>query len=465
MVDDTPPATGVSAPEGGDAGVYLAALHAAETGAAADLRALLATPVRPLAEDAEQALARFEARRQIVLAPEQREAIRRALRSKVLVITGGPGTGKTTLVNGLLDVLEPSGRTVLLCAPTGRAAKRLAETTGRPAQTIHRLLEFSPKALGFVRDRAYPLAADLVVVDEVSMVDVGLFASLLAALPHHCQLVLVGDIDQLPSVGPGSVLAEVIASGAVDVIRLTRIFRQAEASLIVVNAHRLNQGEMPLLTHPEAEPDFFFIERQEPEEILATLKTLVRERIPERFHLDPLDEVQVLTPMHKGLLGATNLNAELQALLNPRPVALTRGSRSFRVGDKVMQLRNNYDLEVSNGDIGRVLGVDEVECTLTVRYDDREVRYEHADLDELVPAYACSIHKAQGSEYPCVVIPLHTQHYVLLRRNLLYTAITRGRRLVVVVGAKRALAIAIGNHRVETRYTRLAARLAMVARS
>jgi exodeoxyribonuclease V alpha subunit len=439
--------------------VYLRPLHAAETAAAEHLTALLAAPRRPLALDVERALAWFEERRKITLAPEQREAIRRALTGQALVITGGPGTGKTTLVNGILDILERKGQTILLCAPTGRAAKRLTETTGRSAKTIHRLLEFSPRTAVFARNRENQLAADLVVVDEISMVDTVLFSQLVQALPPGCQLVLVGDVDQLPSVGPGSVLREIIRSGVVDVVRLTRIFRQAEQSLIVVNAHRLNRGEMPLLVHDHGAADFFFVERREPEEILATMKSLIAGRIPERFGLDPIDDVQVLTPMHKGLLGAANLNAELQALLNPRPVALTRGSRSFRVGDKVMQVRNDYALDVYNGDIGRIATVDERERTLTVRYDERCVRYTQRELDELVPAYACSIHKAQGSEYPCVVVPLHTQHYVMLQRNLLYTALTRGRRVVVLVGSKRALAIAVANNRIEARCTRLAERL------
>jgi exodeoxyribonuclease V alpha subunit len=376
-----------------------------------------------------------------------------------MVLTGGPGTGKTTLVNGALAAFGEAGARVLLCAPTGRAARRLAATTGRDARTIHRLLEFSPRQGAFERDRTRPLEADLVVVDEVSMVDVVLFQHLLDALPATCRLLLVGDGDQLPSVGPGSVLREVVRSERVAVVRLTEIFRQAAASRIVVNAHRINAGE-PLVEDDGTDPsDFYFIRCAEPEAILDTLKRVVAERIPERFGLDPIADVQVLSPMHKGVLGAARLNAELQALLNPEGRELGRGAQALRRGDKVMQLRNNYDQDVYNGDIGRVLDLDEDRDEVAVRFDERTVRYEVRDLGELTLAYACSIHKAQGSEYPCVVIPLHTQHYVMLQRNLLYTGITRGRRLVVLVGSARALAMAIRNARTDERRTRLAARL------
>ncbi len=453
-------AVAVVATEGDEAGIYLASLEAAERGLASGLLALLATPARPIEIDVERALAWYEAAAGITLAPEQGEAIGRAATEKLLVVTGGPGTGKTTLVNGIIRILEKKGRRILLAAPTGRAAKRLAETTGREARTLHRLLEFDPKAGGFARDRHRPLEADLVIVDEASMLDVVLAYALVKALPPACQLVLVGDVDQLPSVGPGSVLGDLIGSGVAPVVRLSRIFRQAEASLIVVNAHRVNRGEMPELRAQGAGADFFFVEAEEPEAVLAALERLVAERIPRRFGFDPVDDVQVLTPMHRGLLGAAALNAELQALLNPSGAAVVRGGRLFRVGDKVMQTRNNYDLDVYNGDIGRIAAVDEVERTVAVRFDGRAVTYDGADLDELVLAYACSVHKAQGSEYPCVVVPVHTQHYVMLRRNLLYTAITRGRRLVVLVGSRRALAIAVKNRRVEPRFTRLAERLA-----
>jgi len=445
--------------------VYLRSLHIAETGIAERIELLLRIPTLPLAIDIERAIQWFEARAEIVLAARQRDAIGRAATCKVLVITGGPGTGKTTLVNAIIQILERKGRRILLAAPTGRAAQRLRETTGREAKTVHRLLEWAPGSMGFERNSDRPLEADVLVLDEVSMIDTVLAYHILKALPAHCQLILVGDVDQLPSVGAGCVLRDVILSGAVEVVKLDEIFRQAEQSLVIVNAHRVNRGEMPLLrgVESEREPDFFMVERTEPEEVLATVKRLVAERIPARFHLDPVEDVQVLTPMHRGTLGAGSLNAELQALLNPSGQSLTRGSRTFRVGDKVMQIRNNYSLVVWNGDIGRVTAIDEIEREVEVRYDDRVVKYDYSDLDELVLGYACSIHKSQGSEYPAVVIPLHTQHYVMLQRNLLYTAITRARELVVLVGSRRALAIAVKNRRIEERFTRLAERLAAFA--
>jgi exodeoxyribonuclease V alpha subunit len=447
-----------STPSGDDA-VFLQALHAAEAGAAARLRQIVQTPIRPIRIDVDRAIAWFEDQQRIGLADEQREAIRKAATAKVLVVTGGPGTGKTTLVNGIIRIYEKKGRRILLGAPTGRAAKRMSEATGRVAKTIHRLLEFNPKKFGFDRDVERPLEADVVILDEASMIDTTLAFHVLRALPLHCQLVLVGDVDQLPSVGPGSVLADVIRSGVAEVVRLERIFRQGTDSFIVVNAHRVHQGLLPELPPEGAQADFFFIERDEPDEIVATLKALVQQRIPRKFGLDPVDDIQVLTPMQRGLLGVANINAELQALLNASPESVTRGSRTLRPGDKVMQIRNNYDLEVYNGDIGRVAKVDAVDHVVRAVFDGREVTYEYGDLDELVLAYACSIHKSQGSEYPCVVIPLHTQHYVMLQRNLLYTGLTRGKRLVVLVGSKRALALAVKNNAIEERCTRLAERL------
>ncbi len=450
-------------PGGEGEAVYLPALHTAEIGAAARMEALLATPVGRVDIDVDRALGWFEERHRIDLAEEQREAIRRAVSRKVLVITGGPGTGKTTLVNAVVEILEKKSRKILLAAPTGRAARRLGDLTGREARTIHRMLEFSPRTATFERNPARPLDVDVLVLDEVSMVDIVLFHHVLKALPPHCQLVLVGDVDQLPSVGPGNVLRDLIRSRAVDVVRLTKIFRQAEESLIITNAHRVNRGEMPVLTPAAEGADFLFIEKEEPLEILEEVKRLVSEEIPRRYRLDPIEEIQVLAPMHKGDIGATNLNQALGALLNRRTESVTKGERILRLGDRVMQIRNNYQLDVFNGDIGRIESMDPESREVRIRFDDRLVAYDTGDLDEVVPAYACSIHKSQGSEYPCVVVPLHTQHFVMLQRNLLYTALTRGKRLVVIVGSRKALALAVRNNRIEERYTRLAERLARLA--
>jgi exodeoxyribonuclease V alpha subunit len=440
--------------------VYLRPLFVAEAGIAELAHRMRDTRAPSMTIDVDKAVDWFEKSRAITLADEQRRAIRWAIEQKLLVITGGPGTGKTTLINGIIQILEKKGRAIVLAAPTGRAAKRMAETTGHEAKTLHRLLEWSPKSNTFLRDPNDPLEADIVIVDEASMLDTLLTYHLLRALPAACQLVLVGDVDQLPSVGPGCVLLDFIRSRAVPVVRLEHIFRQAEKSRIVVNAHRINGGEMPVLASAnDPTADFFFIEKDEPDDILATVKTLVRERIPRKFGLDARTDIQVLTPMNKGLLGAAALNAELQALLNPSGPSVTRGARTLRAGDKVMQIRNNYELDVFNGDIGQIVDIDEGARTLGAVFEGRAVRYEEEHLDELTLAYACSVHKAQGSEYPCVVLPLHTQHYVMLKRNLLYTAVTRGRRLVVVVGSRRALSTAVRNGQVDARFSGLAGRL------
>lgn len=445
--------------------VYLKPLYNAESGIAARIRTLLVQPPLPIEIDLERALDWFEKRERIALAREQRQAIRSGLTRKVLIITGGPGTGKTTLVRGIVEILERKRQKVLLAAPTGRAAKRLAEATGGEAATLHRLLEFNPKTRQFERNREHPLSCDLLIIDEASMLDAVLAHHVLRAVPDHGRLILVGDVDQLPSVGPGRLLADLIRSEAVEVVRLTEIFRQAERSLIVVNAHRVNQGTMPILEAVDSDGDFFFLERKEPEEIVETIAQLVTRRVPAKFGFNPVEHIQVLTPMNRGPLGTENLNAVLRDLLNPEGPMVTRGGHSLRVGDKVMQVRNNYDLEVFNGDIGRVHAVDEVDQIVTVSMDGREVAYDFGSIDELVLAYACSIHKSQGSEYPCVVIPLHTTHYVMLQRNLFYTALTRAKRLAILVGEERALRIAVGNRRVRTRFTRLAERLSGPAES
>jgi exodeoxyribonuclease V alpha subunit len=378
------------------------------------------------------------------LAAAQRDAIGQATRSKVLVITGGPGTGKTTLVRGIIEIFLVRKQRVALCAPTGRAAKRLSETTGQEAKTIHRLLEFDPGLRCFKRDATNPLATDLLVVDETSMVDVVLLYQLLKAVPAHTCVVLVGDVDQLPSVGPGRALADIITSGVVPTTRLTHVFRQAQESCIVRAAHAVNHGELPE-SALAGQGDFFFVEAQSPEAIAERVQALVRQRIPARFGLDPFRDVQVLTPMHRSALGAETLNLQLQELLNPAhgQAEVERFGWRFRTGDKVLQTQNDYQKEVFNGDIGRIVRIDKQEREVVVDFEGREVGYDFGELDELTLAYALTIHKAQGSEYPAVVLPLHTQHYLLLQRNLLYTGITRGRQLVVLVGPRKALETAV----------------------
>jgi exodeoxyribonuclease V alpha subunit len=435
-------------------------LYEAEAALARRLGEFLRAPRFGVALDAARALSWVEGQTSLVLAPRQKEALAAALGGKAVVITGGPGTGKTTILRCLLTILERKGLRTLLTAPTGRAAKRMSEATGRPAQTVHRLLEFSPREGTFRRTAARPLSAEAVIVDEVSMADLPLMHRLVEALPPEALLVLVGDVDQLPSVGPGAVLADCIASGVLPVVRLQEVFRQAEQSLIVQNAHRVNRGEMPLL---EEAGDFQFLEEDDPDRLAALVVETVAHVLPARHQLHPVEDIQVLAPMHRGIVGVTALNQALQAALNPSGPALARGERVLRAGDKVMQLRNNYETEVFNGDIGRVARVDPEEGTLAVRFEDREVPYEAADLNELILAYAVSVHKSQGSEYPAVLLPLHTQHFIMLRRNLLYTAITRGRRLDVLAGSRRALAIAVKTAPAEGRYTRLAARLRAAA--
>jgi len=440
--------------------LYLKPLFLAELGVARSLRRLNdgPGPLPPINMDA--ALGWVEKRMGIELAPAQREAIRQATTQKVLVITGGPGVGKTTIVRGVLEIFAAKGLRCALCAPTGRAAKRLSEATGREARTIHRLLEFDPALGGFKHDRDRPLGVDLLIVDETSMVDIVLMNQLLRAVPSHACVVLVGDVDQLPSVGPGTVLADVIASGVVPVVRLTDIFRQAGQSYIVRAAHQVDHGEMPE-SAPHRDGDFYFIEADTPQAILDRVIELVRERIPARFRLDPFRDIQILAPMNRSELGARNLNARLQEVLNPSTVQpqVERYGWTFRVGDKVLQTVNNYQKEVFNGDIGRITAVDAEEQEVMVDYDGRLVHYDFGELDELALAYALTVHKSQGSEYPAVVIPLHTQHFLMLQRNLLYTGITRGKRLVVLVGNKRALSLAVQRQDTKRRYTALASRL------
>jgi exodeoxyribonuclease V alpha subunit len=439
--------------------VFSARLHTAEVAVAGCLKALRASPARPL-PGFDAALHAFEAQAKVTLAPEQRQAVEAAARDKVVVVTGGPGVGKTTIVRAVLSVFERSRLSVRLAAPTGRAAKRIADTTRRPASTIHRLLEYDPRLRKFMRDGERPLEADAVIVDEASMIDVELALALLLAIPPAARLVVVGDSDQLPSVGPGAVLRDVIDSGAVPTVRLARIFRQAEESRIVSNAHAILRGDMPESAQRDApNADFFVVERRDPDEAQRTVLELVTERIPKRFGLAPRDDVQVLTPMHRGPAGTLALNAALQAAMNPRGPAVERRGVAYRAGDKVMQTKNDYEHEVYNGDLGVIVRVDPAEEKITVRFDDRTVDYEDSDIDLLTLAYATSIHKSQGSEYPAVVVPLLTTHFVMLSRNLLYTAVTRAKRLCVLVADPRALRLALAETRREERLTRLSERL------
>ena len=436
--------------------IFLGGLHRAERAIAGRILDISAgEPVWPRI-DPDKALPWVERRTGLALAAGQADAVRTALASKVSVITGGPGVGKTTIVNAILRILSAKGIDILLCAPTGRAAKRMSEATGFEAKTIHRLLEVDPRTGGFKRDGENPLDCGLLVVDETSMVDVLLMRSLLAAVPDGAALLIVGDVDQLPSVGPGQVLADIIASGAVPVVRLTEVFRQAARSRIVTVAHGINRGAIPDLSRPEGESDFYFVAAEDPETAVSRIVELVKTRIPRRFGLDPVRDVQVLCPMNRGGAGARSLNIELQAALNPAGERkVERFGWTFAAGDKVMQIENDYDKEVYNGDIGAVVDVDPEAGELIARFEGRDLLYGFGELDALVPAYAATVHKSQGSEYPAVVIPVLTQHYAMLKRNLLYTGVTRGKRLVVLVGQKKAVAIAVRNASGRRRWSKL----------
>jgi exodeoxyribonuclease V alpha subunit len=442
--------------------IYLATLYHCEKLLAQMLNEL-ASRKHPCPEfDVEKAIEWSENKIGLELAAAQREAIRVMVRSKVSVVTGGPGVGKTTLINSLLRILLAKRMRVVLCAPTGRAAKRMAETTGCEASTIHRLLAFDPRQGRFRHDENHPLEGDVFVVDETSMIDLPLACSLVRAIPKRAALVLVGDIDQLPSVGPGMVLRDIIESDRFPVCHLTHVFRQAEGSDIIRSAHQINHGQMPYFGEKNSNSDFFFAEADEPEQAEDLILRMVSERIPQRFGFDPIRDIQVLTPMRRGILGSQNLNARLQEVLNPAQSRIGMFGVLYHAGDKVMQLENNYDKEVFNGDMGHVVSIQHETRELTVDFDGRKVVYDFLELDELVPSYAITIHKSQGSEYPCVVIPVHTQHYIMLQRNLLYTAVTRGKKLVVLVGSKKAVSLSVRRKDAHVRITTLQERLGAV---
>jgi len=443
----------------GETLIYLSVLYENEVSLARRLKALNqgAYPSPPI--QIEKAVEWAEGKIGFTLAPAQKNAVAGALRHKVSIITGGPGVGKTTLVRAIIQILKAKKTTVRLCAPTGRAAKRLTETTGLDATTIHRLLEFEPRRGQFKFNARTPLEGDVFIVDESSMLDLPLACALVKALPRHAALVLVGDVDQLPSVGPGSVLKDIIRSGCFPVAHLNEIFRQAEGSAIVVNAHEVNRGQMPVSGAAGSGSDFFIMEEEDPDKAVETILRLVRQHIPNKMKLHPIRDIQVLAPMLRGSLGARNLNARLQEILNPGEESLERFGTLFRERDKVMQLENDYDKDIFNGDVGFVHRIDTSEQQMVVRFGDRFVHYEFNELDDLAPAYAITIHKSQGSEYPCVVVPIHTQHYMMLQRNLLYTAITRGRKMVILVGSRKAIGMAVSRHDVQQRRTALCRRL------
>ncbi len=454
-------------PEGGDWAeihsvteprrIYLRSLYWAERQTAHHVRRIISTPpaFRPI--EPAKALEWWEGKAGFSLANQQAMALEKCLESKFSIITGGPGVGKTTIIRALVDIYSARKLNVVLAAPTGRAARRMTESVGAPAQTIHRLLKWNPVTNRFVYNEENKLEGDVFIFDETSMVDINLANDLLEAIPSSAVVTWVGDTDQLPSVGPGNVLGDLIKSGVVASTRLDQIFRQATGGLIVANAHHVNAGEPLEVRHGES--DFYFIRCEDPEQCVARAIDFMTTRIPRKFHMDPLEDVQVLSPMRRNLLGTESLNYELQKALNPDGAAIIRGGTTFRVGDRVMQLRNNYDKDVYNGDIGFVKAVDAGDRALVVTFDGRPVRYGPGDLDELVLAYATTIHKSQGSEYPAVIVLVHTQHYMMLQRNLLYTAITRGRKLVLLIGVPYAVSRAIETNIVRERRTSLAERL------
>jgi len=442
--------------------IFLRGLAHAETSIAERLLTLQKGKLPWPSINASSAITWVEDKTKLSLSPSQKLAIGKALSSKVLIITGGPGVGKTTLVNSILKILEAKKLSIALAAPTGRAAKRLSETTGFEAKTLHRLLETNPAEGGFSKNEHSPLTCDLLVVDELSMVDVPLMHALLKAVPSKAALLLVGDVDQLPSVGPGQVLGDLIASNVLPVIRLTEVFRQAATSRIITVAHAVNQGRMPDLTPQDTESDFYFVDAEDPETALLKILKLVKDRIPQKFGYSPFSDIQILCPMSRGIIGTRNLNIEVQKVLNPpTDQSIQRFGWSYSAGDKVMQIVNNYDKEVYNGDIGIIRTINSEDSEIIITFDNKDVTYEFGELDEIVLSYATTIHKSQGSEYPAVIIPLMMQHYTMLQRNLIYTAITRGKRLVMIVGQKKALAIAIKQKPYQRRWSTLKDKLKM----
>jgi len=439
--------------------IYLTPLHRAELDLARDLQLLNESPSPLKDAEPEKVVAWVQGLIGFELAEKQGDAIRQALVSKVMVITGGPGVGKTTLVNALIKIYEARKYKVQLAAPTGRAAKRMQETTGHYAQTLHRLLIFDPETGGFKHDRTYPVKGDVFIIDEASMLDLPLANKLISAIPKEAVLILVGDVDQLPSVGPGSILRDIMRSEIVPVCRLTEIFRQAADSQIITNAHRINKGEFPVSCSPKNPGDFYHIEAETAADVWNKMRGLLGKRLREHFHLDPLRQVQVLTPMQRGELGARNLNESIQKLLNPNAEGVERFGVRYQVGDRVMQVLNNYEKEVFNGDMGQLVGIDQNEQLCWVDMGGKKVEYGFNELDELSLSYAVTIHKSQGSEYPCVILPLHTQHYMMLQRNLLYTGVTRGKQLVIVVGPSKALRMALQQADSQKRVSLLAERL------
>ncbi len=434
--------------------IWIKPLFQSEIGIAKEIQRLIRSTSRLRTVDTTKALEWVQNHLKIELAANQKIAVSNAVQEKIQIITGGPGTGKSTITNAILSISEKLTPHIMLAAPTGRAAKRMSEITGKKAKTIHSLLEYDFKTGGFKHNRKSPLECDLIIIDEASMIDTLLMYQLLKAIPDHARVVLVGDINQLPSVGPGNVLKDMIASRSIPVVMLNEIFRQAAGSRIITNAHRINQGTFPEI-NPSPDSDFFFIKVEESEDVLKNIIQLVSQRLPRKYGFNPVNDIQVLAPMRKGIIGTENLNTLLQETLNPQKDPLFRGGRKFAVGDKVMQIRNDYKREVFNGDIGRVEKISQIDQQMVVCIDGRDVLYDFSDLDELVLAYAVSIHKFQGSECPCVVIPVHTSHFKLLHRNLLYTGVTRGRKLVVLVGNTKALAICVKNNEVLKRHTGL----------